>query len=373
MNNIENVYLSRINKAVEKLSNSPLYLLAINAGQSLVYFSGMHFHLSERPAVLLIGERKKPAFIFPDFEREKVDNSPIDMQLFPFLENPSEWVESFRKALNYFDCPNPLVGVEPTSMRFLETDLLRAAAGKITFSSAAEIFTDLRKYKDESEISNIRKAVLIAEKALEKTIPIMKIGETEKVIANELVINLLREGSEPDLPFSPLVASGPNSANPHHMPGNRVLKSGDLLIIDWGARSNGYVSDITRTFAMGAPNEDLVNVYEIVQEANTRARKAHSDILTSGIIDQAARESITNAGYGKYFTHRTGHGIGLEAHEEPFISSGNTTVIRSGMTFTIEPGVYLPGIGGVRIEDDMLAVEGKLESLTTMDRGLRIL
>jgi len=373
MNKNENVYQSRINKAAEILRKSSLDFLAVNAGPSLAYFSGMHFHLSERPAVLLIGPGKKPAFVFPEFELEKANHAPIDIQHFPFSENISEWVGSFKNALDYLGFLDARVGIEPTSMRFLETDLLKAADQKTTFSSAVEIFTELRKFKDGSEILNIRKAVLIAEKALEKTIPIIKIGNTEQKIANELVINLLREGSEPELPFAPLVASGPHSANPHHIVGERTLKDGDLLIIDWGARYQGYVSDITRTFAVGKPKDELVRIHEVVLEANTRARQTHSDILISGKIDQAARDSIVQAGYGKFFTHRTGHGIGLEAHEAPFITSGSAAVIESGMTFTIEPGIYLPGAGGVRIEDDMLAVDGKLESLTTMDRDLRYL
>lgn len=191
---------------------------------------------------------------------------------------------------------------------------------------------------------------------------------TEKATANELIVQLLRAGSDPHLPFSPIVAFGENSANPHAVPTDRILQAGDLVLIDWGAGFEGYFSDITRTFTFGEVDSELMRVGDIVLEANQAARKAGTPGLDAGVIDRAARSVIEGAGYGEAFIHRTGHGLGMEAHEAPYIFAGNDLILAPGMTFTIEPGIYLTGKGGVRIEDDVVMTEKGLASLTDMPR-----
>jgi Xaa-Pro dipeptidase len=198
----------------------------------------------------------------------------------------------------------------------------------------------------------MRRAVIIAEDALRQTLPQIHPGKSERELASELTIQLLKAGSEPDLPFNPIVASGPNSALPHATPTDRQLEIGDLLILDWGARHNGYISDITRTFAIGEIDPELLQIAEIVALANDSGREA---------------------GFGEYFVHRTGHGIGLEAHEPPNIRAGEELILSPGMTFTVEPGIYLPDRGGVRIEDDVVVTQSGVESLTTLPRQLEIL
>ena len=363
----------RIERLIQELENDQIDLIAINAGRNLTYFSGLHFHESERPAVLLVGKGKAPAFIFPEFEREKVAGAAFDIAPFAYTEDPSTWRDAFYEALHYHNGHKSTIGVEPTAMRFLEINLIQQASDEIQITSAAHIFNTLRSVKDIEEITSIRRAIQIAETALENTIPFIKAGITEQEVANELVINLLKNGSEPDLPFSPIVASGPNSANPHAVPSLRKLRKGDLIVIDWGARKDGYISDITRTFAIGSVDDELMAIYEIVKQANEAARQTLSLDFISGKVDFAARKVIQEEGYGNFFIHRTGHGIGLEAHEEPYITSNNSTKITSGMTFTIEPGIYLPGRGGVRIEDDVVASSEQLTTLTSLPRELRIL
>jgi Xaa-Pro dipeptidase len=367
------MYEKRIKKLIQHLENDQIDLIAINASQNLAYFSGLHFHVSERPAVLLVGKGKAPAFIFPEFEHKKVDNAALDITPFAYPENPSTWGDVFKKALRYFKGYQSMVGVEPTAMRFLEINLLQLASSEIRFTSAAHIFRNLRMVKDNEEINSIRQAIQIAQTALENTIPFIKAGITEQEITNELVINLLRSGSESELPFAPIIASGPNSSNPHAVPGSRKLQEGDLIVIDWGARKDGYISDITRTFALGNVDDELMTIYRTVRKANKAARRILPSNFISEKIDFAARDVIQEAGYGDFFTHRTGHGIGLEAHEEPYIAADNSTEIIPGMTFTIEPGIYLPGKGGVRIEDNIVASDDGLITLTSLDRELRIL
>jgi Xaa-Pro dipeptidase len=193
---------------------------------------------------------------------------------------------------------------------------------------------------------------------------------TERELASELVLQLLRQGSDPDLPFFPIVASGPNSANPHAHPTDRRIQEGDLLIVDWGASSGGYFSDITRTFAIGAVAPEFARIAEVVLEANAAARMAAKPESSAAEVDHTARSVITDAGYGEYFIHRTGHGLGLESHEHPYIRSDNPQLLKPGMTFTIEPGIYLTGTAGVRIEDDVVVTPDGSKSLVNLPREL---
>jgi Xaa-Pro dipeptidase len=227
--------------------------------------------------------------------------------------------------------------------------------------------------KDESEIAAMQQAVDIAQAAIRATIPKIKPGATEREIASELVVQMIQYGSEPTFPFFPIVSAGPNSANPHAAPGDRPMALGDMLVIDWGANVNGYCSDITRTFALGEVDQDLIQIAEIVKLANAAGHEAVRPGVPASKVDQAARTVIEEAGYGSFFTHRTGHGLGLEGHEEPYLHGESETILEEGMTFTIEPGIYLPGRGGVRIEDDVVVTAEGVNSLTTLPRSLHIL
>jgi Xaa-Pro dipeptidase len=170
--------------------------------------------------------------------------------------------------------------------------------------------------------------------------------------------------------FGSIIASGPRTASPHTSASGRVLQPGELLLFDCGVAHHSYMADITRTFAVGEPDPELVEIYEIVKKANAAARRYAGPGDRAEEIDGVARQVIERAGYGQHFIHRTGHGLGLEVHEPPYIVDGNDTVLRPGMTFTIEPGIYLPGKGGIRIEDDIVITEEGCESLTTFSRDL---
>jgi Xaa-Pro dipeptidase len=219
----------------------------------------------------------------------------------------------------------------------------------------------------------MQKAADIAQEALKATLAMVKVGVSENAVASELIINMLRLGNDPELPFAPIVASGPNSANPHATPTDRVITEGDLLVIDWGASYKGYFSDLTRTFAVGQIDPELTTIYLAVKDANEAGRSAGKPGIAAGKVDQAARAAIEKAGYGKYFTHRTGHGLGMEEHEPPYIFGANELVLEPGMVYTVEPGIYLPGRGGVRIEDDVVVVKDGSRSLSNYLRDLTFL
>ncbi|HRQ32026.1 MAG TPA: M24 family metallopeptidase, partial [Anaerolineales bacterium] len=231
--------------------------------------------------------------------------------------------------------------------------------------------SQLRLRKDRTEVEAMRRAVQIAQSALEATIPLIKIGMSEKEVAAELMMQLFKHGSDPEMPFSPIVSAGPNSANPHASPSDRKLQAGDLLVVDWGAARDGYISDLTRTFAVGEVDAEYEKIHKIVQEANAAGRAAAKPGVPCANVDKAARDVIEQSGYGKYFTHRTGHGIGMEGHEDPYMRGDNLQLLEPGMAFTVEPGIYLAGRNGVRIEDNVVITESGADVLSDMPREMR--
>ena len=234
------------------------------------------------------------------------------------------------------------------------------------------MLSQLRLKKDKAEVDAMRRAVKIAQDALEATIPLIKIGMTERELASELVMQLLKHGSDSELPFAPIVSGGPNGANPHASPSERKLQAGDLLVVDWGAAYGGYISDLTRTFAVGEVDAECQKIHKIVQEANAAGRAAGKPGVPCANVDIAARDVIEKSGYGKYFTHRTGHGIGMEGHEDPYMRGDNMQLLEVGMAYTVEPGIYLPNRNGVRIEDNMVITESGAECLSDMPREIRV-
>jgi Xaa-Pro dipeptidase len=335
--------ISRQSKLKNILQSSQLDSLILNPGPSLIYLTGLHFHLSERPVLVFFMPDAVPIIVLPELEQEKINHLPFEIQAFPYGEDPSQWGDVFKKAVQAAKLGSKCNGVEPRQLRFLEFRLLSEAAPKAEFISAEDSVSKLRMYKDQREISAMRKAAYIAQQALIATLPQVKIGLTEQELASELTLQLFRAGCDPQVPFAPIVSSGPNAANPHATPTDRKLSSGDLLVIDWGASYEGYFSDITRTFAIGDIESEYAHIGRIVLDANTTGRKTAQPGIVAEAVDQATRAVIEAAGYGSYFTHRTGHGLGMEGHEDPYIRAGNLMLLEPGMTFTVEPGIYLPG------------------------------
>jgi len=353
--------------------------LAVNAGPTLSYLTGLHFHLMERPVVVVFTRDDDPTIIIPELELAKLDQLPFAARIFTYGENPGKWPALFAEACAGLAISNGKVGVEPGRLRLLEYNYLLSACPEGRFVDGCEVSADLRSTKDDLEIDLMRRAVGIAEAALEATLKMVRVGISEKDIAGELFLQLIRHGSDTSLPFAPIVSSGPNGANPHAEPSGRKLVDGDLLVVDWGACCKGYFSDLTRTFAIGKRGElgelgeEAARIPRLVQQANAAGRAAGRPGVSCAAVDRAARQVIEEAGYGRFFTHRTGHGLGLECHEQPYMHGDNEQLLRPGMTYTVEPGIYLPGRYGVRIEDDMLVTAEGVESLSTMTREIRLL
>ena len=359
----------RIAKLLQLAAQSNLNAVAIMPGPNMPYFSGLHFHLSERPTLAIFPIAGQPALICPAFEATKTQRSRIQWQVFTYVDGQDP-LDAFYAASRALQLAGSRLGIEAYKMRVLELRLLEKAAAALACEPADTVVAQLRMIKDADEIAAMRRAVQITELALEDVIDAVRAGMTERQVANLLTQALLHRGAE-GLAFDPLVQSGPNTALPHATAGERVIQAGDALLLDFGVAVDGYNSDITRTFVVGQPAAELAKIYELVKQANAAGRAAARPGATGQDVDRAARKVIADAGYGQYFTHRTGHGLGLEGHEPPYIVEGNTVPLETGNTFTIEPGIYVPGLGGVRIEDDMLITEDGAESLTTYDRELR--
>jgi len=361
---------ARLDKLKTLMEKHQLDCVTIMPGPNMRYFAGLAFHLSERPILAFFPREGEPALVVPGFESFKATAAPGPFSWRVFAWSDEEGAEgAFAACCQALRLAEKGVGVEKLGLRVEEYWLLQKHAPGMTALPADPLITALRQVKDTTEIEKMKAAVRLVEAVLAETLPKIKIGMTEKEVAAELMVGLFKGGSEA-LPFDPLVQTGATGATPHAGPGERKIAAGDLLIIDFGARVDGYASDLTRTFAVGAINDKARQVYALVQQANAAARQAARPGLTGEALDRVARTIIDEADYGEYFIHRTGHGLGLEGHEPPYIVAGNTSPLEPGMTFTIEPGVYIQGVGGVRIEDNVVITESGAETLTTFSRDL---
>lgn len=359
----------RLEQLTQQILANGLDGVALVPGPNMLYLSGIHAHMSERPIVLFLPADDEPAIIIPTLEASKAQAAGIpDDRIFAWGDDDG-YTGAFQHACAHLELSDYLLGVEALYMRVLELELLHRYAPGLTTAHLEPIMSTLRTVKDAGELQAMGKAAVVAEQALQNLLPKIKIGQTEKQIAVMLSQELTEAGSQANA-FPPIVSAGPNAASPHAVPTDRPIQEGDLLVIDWGAVVDDYPSDITRTFAVGKVDAELERIFQVVKEANEAAKMAARPGATGRDVDRAARGVIARAGYGDYFFHRTGHGLGLEVHEPPFMMEENTVPLNVGNTFTIEPGIYLAGRGGVRIEDDVVITPRGHRSLTSLSREL---
>ena len=362
---------ARRQRLAAALAAAGLDAVVFNPGPSLTYFFGGSFFLGERPILGLVSAAGRATFVAPAFEQAEVQALGLaSVHLYP--EAPEAWPATLAAALADPRLPAAArLGIEPTRLRAFELRLLEQAAPQATFPDATPVVMHLRGRKDAAEQAAMREAVRIAEAAWQATLPVLRPGVTERAVAAELVVQLLRHGSQPDLPFWPIVAFGPHSASPHAQPGAARLTPETPVLFDWGARHRGYVSDITRVVWFGSqPDPEFLAVAEVVRQANRAGIAAAQVGAAAGAVDRAARQVIAAAGYGPAFTHRTGHGLGLAVHEPPYLREDNPAPLAPGMVFTVEPGVYLEGRWGVRIEDMVVVTAEGPQVLTTLPRAV---
>jgi len=345
-------------------------------GANLRYFTGLTTRPSERPYLGFIPAQGQMAVLLPHLEAPAAQSRLAALPGARFFAYRDEEGHEhlFHQVAAELDLAGKVLAVEYLAMRLLEMRRIEQAAPGCRVLATEPWLPDLRMSKDKGEVASMRRAVSIAEAAMDRLLAEKAIrpGRTELEIAADLQIALLRAGSDGEA-FPPIVVAGPNSAFPHAGPSDRPLAEGDLVTVDWGALSAGYPADITRTFVLGAPTPEMIRMHDAVLAANQSGRLAVRPGMPAQEVDRFARRAITLAGLGENFLHRTGHGLGLEIHEPPYIVEGNLDLLQPGMTFTVEPGVYLPGVGGVRIEDDVLVTADGAETLTSLPRDLLVL
>lgn len=301
------------------------------------------------------------------------------------------YIEAARKAVstskvvvfkNAFDNINELISAHNISKILLEADKVSVASyNKMSKTLNAELSNDdllsqtiekLRSVKSADEIERLRKAQLIAEKAYLEVLNIVKPGVTERQISVELEYLMKKHGAE-KAAFDLITVAGKKTSLPHGVPGNAEVKNGDFVTFDIGAVFDGYHSDMTRTVAVGEVSDKQKEIYSIVLEAHLAGLSAVKAGVGGSDVDKVCRDIITNYGYGEYFGHSTGHGVGLEIHEQPWAGAKSTDILKPNMTVTVEPGIYLPDMFGVRIEDTVLVTENGYESFAHIPKDLLIL
>ncbi|WP_232695946.1 M24 family metallopeptidase [Brevibacillus daliensis] len=332
------------------------------------YLTGFNTNPHERFLGLVIPRDGEPVLIVPALDKDAAmaASSVTNIQTHSDTQNPYQVLKQALPA----GIAKLAVEKSHLTMQIYErmVDELDIAA----FVDVEEPLRQMRLKKSPEEASKIRKACEVIEEVLRQGLSRVKAGVTEADMVAELEYLMKKLGSQGPS-FSTMVLSGANSALPHGKPGTKKIEHGDLLLFDMGVYLNGYVSDITRTFAVGDINERQKEIYDAVLRANLAAIKEVRPGVTLAHLDQTARDVIVESGYGEYFTHRLGHGMGMDVHEYPSVHGANQDKLVSGMVFTIEPGIYLPGVGGVRIEDDVFVTDNGVELLTSYPKELQIL
>jgi Xaa-Pro dipeptidase len=363
----------RQEKARQLMRENNLSAILLTEGTSLNYFTGIRWWGGERLFAMVLPGKGEAFYVSPAFEegraREQIAQSPdgthADVRIWQENESPYERVA---QGLSDRGLASGAIGVEET-VKFVFSQNLRKALPSATFTSATPVTAGRRMIKSPHELELMRLASKVTLTAYEATYRSLKVGMTHHDVANLVEAAHRQLGFEGDA----LVLFGEFSAFPHGSVTPQVIREGTIILIDGGCRAEGYSSDITRTFIIGKASDKMKQVFEIVHRAQSAALAAAKPGVEAGSVDAAARKVISDAGYGpdyKYFTHRLGHGIGMDGHEWPYLVRGNPTKLQPYMTFSDEPGIYIRGEFGIRLEDDMHITENGAELSTPQSPSL---
>ncbi len=357
--------VKKITKIMERLAVD--YLL-LGPSTNFYYLTGLHLFDDERLQLLILDQEGNLSLIVPEMYRTMLEENLISSA------NPCYWSDEEDPAEIVVDQLGEARGrlAIDDDLRYLHFSQLGELLTSCECIKASRIMSQLRIIKHERELANLIQAAEIADRVGEEMVGYLEPGLSESQVSIEME-NRLKEYSREGVAFSPLVAAGANSASPHHISGDYILQEGDFVSLDFGCTINGYSSDMTRTYSLGEPTEEMELVYNTVREAQEAAIQSVVPGVKCSEVDAAARNHIAENGYGDYFIHRTGHGIGLDYHEEPYIVFNNHLPLKPGMVFTIEPGIYLPGKYGVRIEDVVAVTAEGVKVLNMFTKELIII
>jgi Xaa-Pro aminopeptidase len=356
---------ARLDRVAEASRASGVDAVVVAPSPDLVYLTGYDPIPLERPSLLVIRPDHDPVLLVPELERRLAADALRDsIELIGWTDAHDPYAVAARLL--------PAHGTVALGDRIWGVHVLALQAGlpEARFTSAAPILGTLRARKDDDELAALRRAARAADETFRQICTRSFLGRREEEVATDLADLLVRNGHS-RAEFT-IVGSGPNSASPHHVPSGRTILPRDVVVLDFGGELGGYFSDTTRTVVVGEPPKEFEHVYAIVREAQETACSMAAPGVAAGAVDGAARAVIDGAGFGERFFHRTGHGIGLEVHEPPYIVGGNDTVLAPGMTFSVEPGIYLESRFGVRIEDIVVITDDGMERLNRSTRDYQV-
>lgn len=343
--------------------------LLITDPKHVGYLTGFFSDPHERFLGLAIPKNDEPFLVVPalDLEAAKAQSSV------PTIHTHSDTDDAYVLLQGWIGGVQGTFGIEKDHLPVSRFERLDAALGASRYADVGGVLSALRAAKTPEEIEKLRRAVHLIEAVLTEGLKHVRVGATEIEIVAELEYQMKKMGAQGPS-FDTMVLTGDKTALPHGNPGQRKIAAGDMLMFDMGVYLDGYASDITRTFAVAErPNDEAVKIYETVLAANLAAIAHTRPGVTLASVDAAAREVIAEAGYGPYFMHRLGHGLGMDVHEYPSVHGANEERVTEGLCFTVEPGVYVAGECGVRIEDDVVVTKDGVDVLTTFPKELTVI
>lgn len=365
-----NIYESRLSTIRGKMKERNIDGLILFPSSNQYYVTGFRTFPGERLLLTIIPAEGEAFFISPMLYESQVKKESWIKDIITWGDNDKPYeiltreMESRGLCKGRFAVDDNLYAVQLLS--------IIKALPQIEFIPLGDLLGSLRISKSQEEIEKIRMASRIVDEVVEEVRKNARPGMTEIEIAALMEFEMRKRGSEGPS-FETIVGSGPNSALPHYNAGERKVGIGEFIVLDFGATYNGYCSDTTRTLCMGEPTDKMKEVYNIVKEAQEIGVRTVRPGIKAREVDEAVRKHISDRGYGKYFTHRTGHGLGIEIHEEPYISGISESILKPGMVFSIEPGIYIEGEFGVRIEDIVVVTENGCERLNNYTRELTVI
>lgn len=366
---MEGQTLTKIKQIQSYLKEKNLDLAFITTPDNVFYFSQFKSNPHERLLGVLVFQDVTPVLVCPKMEVPDAINSGWQYDVIGHLDTdqPFELIKE-KVQLNNITVNN--MAIEKSHLTVERLEALQQVFPKASFTRLDEKINEMRVIKDEVELEIMREAARLADYAVEVGVKEIAEGKTEMEILTAIENTIKEKGYS--MSFDTMVLSGPKTASPHGNPGNRKIQKGDLILFDLGVEYKGYCSDITRTFAFGNVSDAQKEIYQLVRSANEKAIEAVKPGVRVMDLDKTARDIITEGGYGENFTHRLGHGLGISVHEYPSVTGTNELQLKTGMVFTIEPGIY-NDIAGVRIEDDVVVTETGVEVLTKYPKELIIL
>ncbi|WP_026693662.1 M24 family metallopeptidase [Peribacillus kribbensis] len=341
----------------------------LTSSDNIFYLSGFRSDPHERLLAVAVFPEGEPFLVCPQMEKADARRSGWNHEILGYTDIENPW-ELIQEAVKKRGVSVKKAAVEKEHLNVERYEMLQHIFAGPIFVSAEEKLRSLRMIKDEKELKIIREAVKWADFAVETGVSEIAEGKTELDVLASIEYELKKAGIN-EMAFSTMVLTGTNGASPHGNPGKTKIKRGDLVLFDLGVVYEGYCSDITRTVAFGDLSDKQIEIYETVLKAETAAIEACRPGATCAELDLTARNIISDKGYGSYFPHRLGHGLGISVHEYPSLTETNSLVLKPGMVFTIEPGIYVPDVAGVRIEDDILVTENGCEVLTSFPKSLQ--